>query len=489
MADRLVEQRIENLKELVKLGINPYPYKFEKQDYAAEIQKTFAKLKNEEKVKTIVRTAGRLMTIRDMGKAAFANLHDESGKVQLFIRKDFVGDKQYALFKRFDLGDIIGIEGPVFKTKTGEVTIEVKKIELLCKSLRPLPEKWHGISDPEIIYRQRYVDLMISKEKRDVFVMRSKILNAVREFLMEKGFTEFETPVLQPIYGGANAKPFKTKHNALDMELFLRISPELYLKRLIVGGYEKVFEICKNFRNEGMDHTHNPEFTMLEAYQAYADYNDMMDLFESIYEYAAKKVLGTTKIKYQNKIIDVKKPWKRIPMLDAIKQHTNIGDVRKLTDQELKEIMRNYNVEYEGDWNRGLAIMRIFEELVEGKIEQPTFITDHPKETTPLCKLHRKHPDLVERFEPFINGWEAGNAYSELNDPILQRVLLQKQAEQLRAGVEEAHPMDEDFLRAIEFGMPPTGGIGLGIDRMTMLFTNQASIRDVILFPTLRKKE
>ena len=429
------------------------------------------------------------MTIRDMGKAAFATLQDYSGRLQFFISKNDVGDKQYDLFKKLDMGDIIGIEGFIFKTKTGEVTVNVKNFEILCKSLRPLPEKWHGLADPELIYRQRYLDLITNKEKRDIFVIRNKIISTVREFLTQKGFIEFETPTLQPIYGGANAKPFKTHHQALDMSIYLRISPEMYLKRLIVGGYEKVFEICKNFRNEGIDHTHNPEFTMLELYQAYTDYNGMMELCENLYEHVAKKILGTTKIKYQNQTIDVKKPWKRLTMVDAIKKYTNIGDITHLSDDEIKDIMRNYNIEYKGDWSRGLAIMLIFEYLVEEKLIQPTFITDMPQETTPLCKPHRKTPGLIERFEPFLNGWEVGNAYSELNDPILQKKLLKEQAERLRAGFEEAHPMDEDFITAMEYGMPPTGGLGLGIDRMIMLFTNQASIRDVIAFPTLKTKK
>lgn len=478
----IIKDRINKLKELRSWGVDPYPHNYEPKHKAQEITDNFSKFKD----KNVV-VAGRIMTKRDMGKAGFATIVDGTGRIQIYGKKDIMKDN-YKIFKKLDLGDIIGVEGVVFKTKTGEITVEMKKVVLLTKSIRPLPEKFHGLKDPELIYRQRYVDLIVNKGKKEIFTMRSKILSLVREFLSTREFMEVETPILQAIYGGAEARPFKTHHNSLNMPLFLRVSPELFLKRLIVGGYDRIFEICKNFRNEGMDHTHNPEFTLVELYQTYADYNDMMKLTEELYEFIAKKLFKTTKITYQGKTIDVKGPWERMTMVDAIKKYTNIGNISDLSDDEIKDIMRNYNIPYEGDWSKGLAISLIFEELVEDKLIQPTFIIDHPKETTPLCKLHRKNSEAVERVEPYINGWEIGNGYSELNDPILQRKLLEGQAKKLRAGAEEAHPMDEDFVRAIEHGLPPTGGMGLGIDRMVMLFTDQVSIRDVIFFPTMRSE-
>lgn len=483
----LINERLNKLKEIRALKINPYPYRYSPTHHAEQIKDSFAGLKPEEKTKENVCIAGRLLTKRDMGKIAFATVADQSGTIQLLAREDLLKDN-YKLFKKLDLGDFIGAKGIIFKTKSGEITVEAKELTLLSKSLRPLPEKFHGIKDPEIKFRQRYAHLATDKAARDSLIMRSRIVYEMRKILDEKGFIEIETPVLQPIYGGANAKPFVTHHNKMDYDMFLRISPELYLKRLIIGGFEKVFEIGKSFRNEGMDHNHNPEFTMLELYQAYVDYNDMMELTEEIYEKIAKKLLGTTKVKIGNNVIDFKRPWRRISMVDAIKQHTNIGDILKLSDAEIKDLLKTYNIKYEGDYMKGLAIAAIFDELVQDKLIQPVFITDHPKETTPLCKLNRKNPALIERFEPFVLGMEVGNAYSELNDPIEQKLLLEAQAKQLRAGVEEAHPMDEDFVKAIETGMPPTGGLGLGIDRMAMLFTNNESIKDVIAFPTMKPK-
>src|SRR3989344_583114 len=480
----LINERLSKLKEIKSWKINPYPYKYSPTHHADQIKNSFAGLKPEERTKENVCIAGRLLTKRDMGKIAFATVSDQSGTIQLFAKEDLMKDS-YKLFRKVDLGDFVGAKGIIFKTKSGEITVEVKEFVLLSKSLRPLPEKYHGIKDPEVKFRQRYSHLATDKAARDILITRSRIICEIRKVLEEKNFVEVETPILQPQYGGANAKPFKTHHNVHDMDMYLRISPELYLKRLIVGGFEKVFEIGRSFRNEGIDHSHNPEFTMLELYQAYSDYNDMMELTEEIYEKVAKKIFGTTKIKFGDKIIDVKRPWRRISMVEAIKQNTNIGDISKLDDSEIKDILKTYNIRYDKEYIRGLAIEAIFDELVQDKLVQPTFITNHPRETTCLCKLDRKNPNFLERFEAFALGMELGNAYSELNDPIEQKFLLEAQAKQLRAGM-EAHPMDEDFIKAIETGMPPTEGLGLGIDRMAMMLTGNESVRDVIAFPTMK---
>ncbi len=483
----VIKDRYRKLDELKNKKINPYPYRFEKTDAAKEILQKYEKLKAEEHTKDKVAVAGRLMALRNMGKIAFAHIQDETGKIQILFKKE-KNTGAYDLMKLFDIGDMIGVEGTVFKTKTGETTIEVDNAKMLTKSLYPLPEKYHGLQDKELKYRKRYLDLIMEPGKKKVFVIRSKIISAIRQFLEDKGFIDVETPTLQPIYGGAAARPFTTHHHALDFKMYLRISPELYLKRLIVGGFEKVYEICKNFRNEGLDKTHNPEFTMLEFYWAYTDYNDMMNIFEELYAYVAKEVLGTTKITYQGKTMELKAPWKRISMIEALKEYADI-DVTKYDDEQIKDLVNTYSLTVEGDLSRGNIINTLFEELVEDKLIQPTFITDHPIEISPLTKVHRKDSKHVERFEPFINGWEVGNAYSELNDPVEQKKRLQAQAEQLKAGDGEAHPMDEDFVRAMEYGMPPCGGVGLGIDRMVMLFTDSESIRDVILFPTMKPEE
>lgn len=477
----LIDERIKKLNELRKLGINPYPYSFERTKHAVEITSKY-KLKPEERTKDSVTIAGRIVALRRIGKISFMQVLDQTGKVQAYFKADDL--KEYDQLKLYDIGDWIGITGIVFATKTGETTVEAQKFEMLCKSIRPLPDKFHGLKDIELRYRQRYVDLIMNPDVRKVSVMRIQILNAIRDFFREKGFMEVETPVLQPIYGGAAARPFTTHHHDLDMELYLRISLELYHKRLIVGGFEKVFEIGHVFRNESIDREHNPEFTLLECYQAYADYNTMMELTEDCYNYVANKVLGTTKFTYQGKEIDVKKPWKRMTMFEALKE-SGI-DAEKLGDDDIRnEIMKN-RLTIPQPWSRGAGIAELFK-IVEPKLIQPIFITEHPIETTPLCKpLRSGSKNMVERFEPFINAWEIGNAYSELNDPILQRQLLEDQAKQLREGSAEANPMDEDFVRAIEHGMPPTGGLGLGIDRMVMLFTDAASIRDIILFPTMK---
>lgn len=481
----LIKQREQKLQAIRNLNIEPYPYSFDQKDFTKDILNKFKSLKKEQKTKKNVSIAGRIVSLRIMGKASFGHIQDATGKIQFYIRQDEV-KKLYQLFKNLDIGDIIGIKGTVFRTKLGEISVWTKDLTLLAKSLRPMPEKYHGLQDTEIRYRQRYLDLIVNPEIKEVFIKRTKIIDALREFMNKKGFLEVDTPVLQTIYGGANARPFKTHINALDMNLFLRISNELYLKKLIVGGFEKVYEFSKDFRNEGIDRTHNPEFMLMECYQAYVDYRSIAKLTEDLFIYVAKKVLGTTKINYQGRIIDLKKPWKRLTMTDSLKKYAKI-DIKKLTDEKIKEILKKHKIQLKEPYTKSLATVAIFEELVQPRLIQPIFILDHPKETTPLCKIKRGNPQLIERFEPIINGWELGNAYSELNDPKIQRKLLQDQARSLKAGHEEAHPMDEDFIKALEYAMPPTGGLGIGIDRMVMLFTNSQSIRDVILFPFMKK--
>ena len=482
--EQLIQQRIEKLNQIKALGINPYPYKFNKKSSASEILERYKKLKEHEQTKDNVSMAGRIMTIRLMGKASFLHIQDETGKIQVYLRQEDIGEKNYELFRKFDMGDIIGIEGNVFKTKAGELSVWAKKIELLCKSIRPLPEKWHGLKDTEIRYRKRYLDLIANPEVKEVFIKRARIINFIREFLNKNGYIEVETPVIQSIYGGASAKPFKSYINDLKMDVFLRISDELYLKRLIVGGFEKVYEISKDFRNESVDTTHNPEFTMLEFYQAYADYNEMMNIVEDIIVGACKQLNGTERINFKNHKIELKKPFERITMKDAMIKYANI-DMDKLSDKDLKKKLDEHHIKYD-EFSRGNSMQLLFEELVEDKLIQPTFVTEHPIETIPLCKPTRTDNNLIERFELFICGYELSNAYSELNDPILQRRLLEDQAKQLKKGNEEANPMDEDFLEAIETGMPPTGGVGIGIDRLVMVLTGNDSIKDVILFPFMK---
>jgi len=485
--EQIINERLKKTKELRDKGINPYPYKYDVKDFSLDLQEKFKKLKSEEKSKSKAKIAGRLISIRDIGKIIFAVVQDGKGKIQIVLQDKETPEKEISIFKNnLDVGDFIGVEGIIFKTKKGELSILVKNLEVLSKSILPLPEKWHGLKDKEERYRRRYLDLIMNPEVREVFNKREKIIDAIREFLKKKEFNEVDTPYLQTIYGGASAKPFKTYLNALDIELFLAVSPELYLKRLIVGGYDKVFTIARNFRNEGIDRWHNPEFTMMEIYQAYADYTDMMKLFEEIYEYVAKKVNKSTKVIFRGEEIDFKTPWKRMTMSDAIKKFAGI-EVDKMNVSELDKFCKQKNIKYkEKTW--GWMVQAIFEETCENKIIQPTFIIDHPLETTPLCKMHRydKLNRLIERFEPFCMGAELGNAYSELNDPVIQRKLLEQQQKMLAKGDEEANPLDEDFINCIETGMPPTGGIGLGIDRMIMLLTGQDSIRDILLFPFMK---
>src|SRR3989338_5205834 len=482
----LFNQRLKKLDEIKKLKLNPHPYKYENKDNAKHILEHFKNLKDQEKTKHKVSIAGRLMTIRAMGKATFAHIQDQTGKVQIYLRKDDLKKQYYNFTNLIDIGDIIGIKGTIFRTKMGEITIHVDSYELLTKSLRPLPEKWHGIKDIELRYRQRYLDLISNEEVRNTFIKRSVMINAIQSFLSQHGFLEVTTPILQEIYGGAAAKPFTTFHNDLKSTLYLRISPELYLKRLIIGGYEKVYEIGKSFRNESIDTMHNPEFTMLELYQAYADYNDMMGLTENILREAAQKTLGKLKFEYQGKEIDFSKKFQRIKMVDAIKQYGKI-DVEK--EKDLKKYIKKYNLKLPVNAPKGIIINELFEAFLEDKLIQPTFIIDYPIEVSPLTKIHRKDKNYTERFELFINGTEMANAYSELNDPIDQKQRFEAQLQQRKTCDMEAHPMDEDFVKALEYGMPPTGGLGIGIDRLIILLTNSPSIRDVILFPSLKPKK
>ena len=481
--NHLIAERIKKLSELKEKYV--LPFRFEKKHSNKQLQEKYSSLKPEEHIDDVAITAGRIVALRRIGKVTFMHLMDNDAKIQVYFNEGEYAN--YSDLKLLDMGDFIGVKGKLFKTKTGELTIGVLEMEFLSKAIRPLPEKFHGIQDTEIKYRQRYLDLIMDDSSKKKFIMRTKIIKAIREFLDSNDFLEVENPTIQPIYGGAAAKPFVTHYNDLDMKAYLRISLELYLKKLIVGGFEKVYEMGKVFRNESIDTTHNPEFTMMELYWAYADYTDVMKLVEDLYNYVALKVLGTTKIIYQGKEIDLKAPWKRMTMTDALLEYTGI-DVTQLSVEEIKQMLDKHKIEYRDDMGRGLLINQLFK-LAEEKLIQPIFIIDHPKETTPLCRLHRENPELIERFEPYINGWEIGNAYSELNDAIRQRYLLEEQSKELRAGIDDANPMDEDFCKAIDHGFPPTGGLGLGIDRMIMLFTDSASIRDVIFFPTMKPYE
>lgn len=486
--NHLVQERVRKLNELKEKDINPFPYAYTVSKHALDIKEEHKDLEAESHTQAVETVAGRIKLLRRMGKASFLTIEDVSGTIQLFFRADDVGKEEYKLLKKLDIGDFIGAKGNVFTTKTGEITIYVEEFSILAKSIRPLPEKYHGLKDTELTYRKRHLDLITNKESMKVFQKRSQILREIRNFLQDRGFLEVETPILHPIYGGAAARPFVTHHNEHDMKLYLRISPELYLKRLIVGGFEKVFDINKNFRNEGIDTTHNPEFTMLELYQSYVGYTTMMELTESLYEYVAKNVFGTTKFVFKGEEVDFAKPWRRVTMLEAIQEHAGI-DASSKSVQELQDFAEKHLVECEGEKTWGNLVIAIFEHLCKDKFVNPTFVIDHPKESSPLCKQHREDERLIERFEPFAMGMELANAYSELNDPLKQRELLEDQQRQLSEGNEEANPVDEDFLEAIENGMPPTGGLGIGVDRMVMLMTGQESIRDVILFPTMKPSE
>ena len=478
----ILQVRRDKLKALQDAGCDPFQItKFDVSHHAEEIKAQYDALENKE-----VTVAGRMMAKRIMGKASFAHGQDLSGKMQLYIARDSLGEEPYAGFKKMDIGDIIGVKGTVFKTKTGEISLHVTELTLLSKSLQPLPEKFHGLTNVDTRYRQRYVDLITNPESKDTFIKRSKIISTIRRFLDAQGFMEVETPMLVSNAGGAAARPFETHFNALDEDFKLRISLELYLKRLIVGGLERVYEIGRVFRNEGLDTRHNPEFTLMELYQAYTDYHGMMDLTENMFRYVAKEVLGTTTITYNGVEMDLGKPFARITMVDAVKQYSGVDFHEIHTLEEARAAADAHHVEYEDRHKKGDILNLFFETFVEDHLIQPTFVMDHPVEISPLTKRKPDNPEYVERFEFFMNGWEMANAYSELNDPIDQRERFAAQEEQFAAGDEEANHTDEDFLNALEIGMPPTGGIGYGIDRMCMLLTDSAAIRDVLLFPTMK---
>ncbi|MEO8664459.1 MAG: lysine--tRNA ligase [Ignavibacteria bacterium] len=515
--NELIKRRLEELEEIKNLGINPYPHRFDVSDNSKNIIDNFKDpVSDEEKEKqkeVLLTVAGRIMAIRKMGKATFCHIKDDTGKIQIYIKKDDVGENAYVVFKLLDIGDIIGVKGFVFRTKTGEVSVHAISYELLTKSIHPLPvvkeevtesgEKiiYDAFADVELRYRQRYIDLIVNDNVKETFVKRTKIIQSIKRTLEKYNFFEVETPTLQTIYGGANAQPFVTHHNTLDVDLYLRISNELFLKRLIVGGFNRVYEFVRDFRNEGIDRTHNPEFTQVEWYQAYGDYTDSMNLFEEVVEQACIDVNGDTKVAYGDIEIDFKRPWKRIKMTDAIQLKTGLN-VLNMKKQEIIDYMVKSGIEFDRKIsnNKGLLIANLFEEVCEADLIQPAFVCDFPIDTTPLCKPLREYsmkqleemrndPEAViyaERFEPYANKWELGNSYTELNDPVLQRQLLEEQVERGRGGEAETHPLDEDFIKAIEVGMPPTTGVGMGVDRIVMLLTNSHTIRDVIFFPLMR---
>lgn len=486
--EELTEQRqvrIDKMHKMEEAGIAPFGHRFAWTMQNQDVKEQVASLEESE---TEVKLAGRVMAIRGHGKTSFMDLVDKTGKLQLYVRKDVLGEEHYAVIKMMDIGDIIGVTGTVFTTHMGEVSLRVSGLEILSKSLRPLPEKWHGLKDIETRYRQRYVDLIVNPEVRETFAKRSQIIRSVRNILDNDGFLEVETPIMHGIAGGAAAKPFVTYHNALDMELYLRIAPELYLKRLIVGGMERVYELGRVFRNEGIDIKHNPEFTIVEIYQAYADFNDVMALTEKIVSETAQKVLGTMKITYEDTELDLTPPWPRITMIDAVKQYAGV-DFTNVTDlEEARKLADSVHVEYEPTYGVGKIINACFDAYVEDKLIQPCFITGHPKEISPLAKSNPDNPAITDRFEGYIYGRELCNGFSELNDPLDQKERFLKQVQERNAGDEEANMMDEDFVTALEYGLPPTGGLGIGIDRLVMLLTNSVSIRDVLLFPHMRHK-
>ena len=483
--NQLLKVRREKLANLIEAGKNPFEItKCDVTHHSMDIKDNYDEM--EGKTVTI---AGRMMFKRVMGKASFCNVQDLKGSIQAYVARDNIGEDSYKDFKKYDVGDLLSVTGEVFKTKTGEISIHATDVVLLSKSLQILPEKFHGLTDTDIRYRQRYVDLIMNQDVKETFIKRSKILREIRNFLADRDFMEVETPMLVANAGGAAARPFETHYNALDEDVKLRISLELYLKRLIVGGLERVFEIGRVFRNEGVDTRHNPEFTLMELYQAYTDYEGMMELTESMYRYLAEKVCGSAVITYNGIEIDLSKPFERITMIDAVKKYANIDFNEIKTDEEAKKLADEHHIEYEAHHKKGDIISLFFEEFCEDKLVQPTFVMDHPIEISPLTKKKPDNPELVERFELFINGWEMCNAYSELNDPIDQRERFKAQEEAFAAGDEEANHTDENFLNALSIGMPPTGGIGYGIDRLVMLLTDSPAIRDVILFPTMKSQK
>ncbi len=476
--------RLEKLDLFRQAGLEPYADRYIRSHKAQEILDDFENLEGQK-----VSIAGRIMSKRDQGKVIFVHSQDLSGRIQIYMRKDDLGQTPFDLISKFDVGDIIGVEGEVFRTKRGEISIHARDVKLLSKAMRPLPEKFHGLTNVETRYRQRYLDLVMNPEVRQVFVTRSKIIRCMREYLEAKEFLEVETPTLHSIPGGAAARPFITHHNTLDIDLYLRIALELPLKRLIVGGFEKVFEIGRTFRNEGISIKHNPEFTMMELYQAYANFEDIMELTEEMISYIVTKVHGTTMITYQGQAIEFKTPWRRLPMLEGILEYSGVDFREIVTDEQAQEIAKEKGIQVDEGTSRGKIINEFFEAFVEPNLIQPTFITGHPVEISPLAKRNAKHPEYTDRFEAFIFGRELANAFSELNDPIDQRQRFEAQAAERAKGDDEAHILDEDFVQALEYGLPPTGGLGIGIDRLVMLLTDSASIRDVILFPTMRPRD
>ena len=479
----LIRIRRQKIETLVGQGINPYPYRYERTHQIKEVLAQFDLLAAES---AVVRLTGRIMLKRKMGKAAFADIRDSSERIQIYVKIDEVGQQAFDLFDLLDIGDIVGCEGTLFVTRTGERTLKVKTIELLSKSLHPLPDKHAGLTDVEIRYRRRYADLIVNPEVRELFVQRTRIIQIVRDFLNQHGFLEVETPILQPLYGGASARPFKTHHNTLDIPMYMRIADELYLKRLIVGGYDKVWELCKDFRNEGMDRKHNPEFTMIELYWAYADYHDMAAFYEDLIRHTVHALYGSYKAKFGEHEIDFEPKFRWVTMIDSIKEATGV-DFTDLSFEQAKTETKKLHVDLEGLFDRGQVIEAVWEAKVEPNLIQPTFIADYPVEISPLAKKNRKDPRFVERFELFIAGQEMGNAFSELNDPVDQLDRFQQSGKALAAGHEEAHPLDDDFITALSYGMPPTAGLGFGIDRLVMLLTGQESIRDVIFFPQMKE--
>ncbi|MBM4293399.1 MAG: lysine--tRNA ligase [Deltaproteobacteria bacterium] len=490
-SDFITQQRREKLKELQNLGIDPFPNRFQPTHSLAQIWENYRAYRGPEleALGEIFRLAGRLILMREFGKATFCHIQAGASRLQVYVQRQVVGDEAFALFKKLDLGDIVGFEGALFRTRTNELTLAARSFTLLTKSLKPLPEKYHGLTDVERRYRQRYLDLIANPGVREVFVQRATIINLIRQFLDARGFLEVETPMMQPLPGGATARPFITHHQALDMNLYLRIAPELYLKRLVVGGFERVYEINRNFRNEGLSIQHNPEFTMLEFYQAYATYEDLMILTEELICHAAQNLLGTLRLTYQGNVIDLAPPWRRLDLRESL---TSIGGIPPEVVYDREALMAHAireGVAFRPGEGYGRALTKLFDLTVEGVLQQPTFVLGYPLETSPLSRKSDTDPEVVDRFELFIAGREMANAFSELNDPDDQRVRLEKQMAAREAGNEEAHPLDEDFITALEYGMPPTAGEGIGIDRLVMLFTDSPSIRDVILFPLLRTLE
>jgi lysyl-tRNA synthetase class 2 len=484
----IISNKWEEIEELKREGIDPFGHSFFRTHKIKDLIENNKNLQAGECCQGKVSIAGRLMALRTHGKAIFANIEDVSGRIQIYIKSNKIGETAFKLFSKIGIGDILGVSGLIFKTRTGEVTIFVEEFILLCKSVRSLPEKWHGLKDVEIRYRKRYLDLMVNPSVREIFIKRSKVVQSIRNFLDSKGFLEVETPIMQPIPGGATARPFITHHNALHRDFYLRIAPELYLKRLLVGGLEKVYELSRNFRNEGISTKHNPEFTMLELYEAYGDYHSMMQITEELIVYILKNVLDSLEIEYRGNKIDFTLPWKRISMYKAIEDAVGIR-VDKISPKDFSKVVKKFNLNTKSNINRGEIINELFEKYVEPTLIQPTFVIDYPLELSPLSKQNKDNPELVERFELFISSMELVNAFTELNDPEEQKRRFEEQVAKKEAGDMESHFMDKDYVEALEYGMPPAGGLGLGIDRLMMLLTNSDSIKEVILFPQLKSKE